>query len=237
MRNFWRIGLVLGLGVLSGRAAANAQVGGAAPNAQVGAADAGPQNGGNLNAGLPHPAKKDAEQNDLKTNKPTPPRRSAFFDRVTAVRKEIVPSPAASGARPGSTSAGSGVKPQSDPLHPQSTQAMQARNRAPDPHVSASSSWHQESEQPARPTAKNAVRSTKNTYYPALRPGRATNSNAAQARRRTRSPFGTMLTPGAGQTNAARNATVGRNATAVPATGQISAPARAPSFSAPAGRR
>ena len=79
MRNFWRIGLVLGLGVLSGRTAANAQVGGAAPNAQVGAADAGAQNGGNLNAGLPHPAKKDAEQKDLKTNKPSPPRAARPF--------------------------------------------------------------------------------------------------------------------------------------------------------------
>jgi len=240
MRGFRRIGLVLGLAALSagtsanaqdGGAAPNAQAGGAAPNAQVGGVAVDAQNGGNLNGGLPDPVEKDAEHKDPRTSKPAPTqgRRSSFFDRVTTVRRDEVPSssPATRVARPGGASAVSGVKPQADPLRPHHAQAMQARIPAADPHVSAGSSWHQESERPASPT-QGAVRSTMNNYYPGMRSGRQPNANAAQVanagRGRTRAPAGLMLMPGASPAHAARS-------------GQPTTPIRAPSSAGPAGRR
>jgi len=223
---------------LSGGTAANAQVGGAAPNAQIGGAAANAQvggaatdvqNGGNLNGGLSGPVEKDAEHKDSKTSKPAPvPQRTeSFFDRVTTVRREAVPSPATRGARPGASPAGSGVKSHADTLRPQNAQAMQARNPAADPHVSAGSSWHQESERPASP-ARGTVRSTTHNYYPGMRAARQPNANAAHVanagRGRTRAPAGLMPMAGASQAHAARN-------------GQLSTPSRGQSFSGPAGRR
>jgi len=227
MRDSWRIGLVLGLAALSGGTAANAQVGGAAADAQVGGAAADARNDGHLNGGLPGSVEKDAEHKDPKTSRPAPaqPRTSSFFDRVTTVRREAVSSssPATRVAPPGGASAFSGVKPQADPLRPHDAQAKQARNPAADPHVSAGSSWHQESERHANPT-RGTLRSTTHNYYPGMRSARQPNANAAQVasagRGRTRAPAGLMPLPGA---NAARN-------------GQLSTPSRSPS-SMPAGRR
>jgi hypothetical protein len=230
---------MLGLAALGGATAAHAQVGGGAPNGQVNGAAADAPNGGDLNGGLGNPGRTDGDQTDLKTSKPMPPqRRTPYFDRVKTVRREVVPLPAPRGAQPGGTSAASGPKPEANPLRPHNAQAMQALKSAVDPHVSASSSWHQES---TRPTpARSAVRSTTNNYYPALRPGRATNSNAAQSanagRGRTRSPFGLLLVPGAGQTNAAGKVNAARNANAA-GNAKMLAPARAPSVSIPARRR
>jgi len=213
MRDSWRIGLVLGLAALSGGTAANAQSGGAAPNAQVGGAAAQAQNGGNLNGGLSGPVEKDAEHKDSTTSKPAPAQRrtGSFFDRVTTVRQEAVPS--------SPPAAVSGVKSQTDPLRPRNAQAMQTRKPSADPHVSAGSSWHQESERPASPT-RGTVRSTTHNYFPGMRLPRQPNANAAPVasagRGRTRVP--------AGQAQAARN-------------GQRSTPSRGQSSSGPAGRR
>ena len=213
MRYGWRIRAVLGLAVLFGGTAANAQGGGAVAGAQVGGSSKGSVSSDS--------GQEDETADDPKATTPAPPPRSRVptFNRVTSTRRETVPaSPQA--ARSGAKSPGTGRAAQSDPGRPYTSQALQARARAAKAQVPAGSTGQPGPRRRAIPPPP-AIESTTRNYYPGMKPGQQLNANTAQVKRGGQRLTGAAATvvPGmSGGTSAGRVvARPGPNATQKPA--------------------
>src|SRR5262245_50445452 len=91
MRNSWQIGVMLGLALLGGQAAAYAQDGGTSSSAQ----DAGSSTSGTSDPAQPSDSPDDPE--DSAPSPPRPPqRRTPYYNRMTTTRRSVVAAPSAS---------------------------------------------------------------------------------------------------------------------------------------------
>jgi hypothetical protein len=204
MRNYWRIGLVLGLAILVSQSAAHAQVGGTSSGAQASGATVSPAVAADANRGLYDPAQGDNPLVNPSATKEAPPRSSrvSSFNRVTTGRSEVVsvPSPARRAVAPGGTSAAATGSSRA--------RSMQAQAKGAKDRIPASSSWNEGTQRPNPPPA--TVRSSAHNYYPGMRPGQAPNANTPQAarsgQRRTGMMAGGLLGLGANTAKAARPA-------------------------------
>ena len=187
MRNYWRLGLVLGLAISVGQSAANAQVGGTSSGAQASGVTVSPAAGADANRGLYDPAQGGNALTNPSTTTVAPPRPSRVspFNRVTTSGSAVVsvPSPARRAAAPGGTSAAA--------TGSYRARAMQAQAKGVKDRIPASSSWNEGTQRPTSPPPAT-VRSTTHNYYPGMRPGLAPNVNTPQAARSGQSRTGMM---------------------------------------------
>ena len=205
MRNYWRLGLVLGLAISVSQSAANAQVGGTSSGAQASGATVSPAPAADANRGLYDPAQGDNPLVNPSATKVAPPRPSRVspFNRVTTGGSAVVsvPSPARRAAAPVGTSAAATGSSRA--------RAMQAQAKGAKDRIPASSSWNEVTQRPSSPPPAT-VRSTAHNYYPGMRPGLAPNANTPQAarsgQRRTGMMAGGLLGLGANTAKVARPA-------------------------------
>jgi hypothetical protein len=187
MRNYGRLGLVLGLAISVSQSAAHAQVGGTSSGAQASGATVNPAPAGDTNGGLYDPTQGDNALTNPSTTTVAPPRPSRVysFNRVTTGGSAVVsvPSPARRAAAPGGTSAAA--------IGSSRARAMQAQAKGAKDRIPASSSWNEGAQRPTSPPPAT-VRSTTHNYYPGMRPGLAPNVNTPQAARSGQSRTGMM---------------------------------------------
>ena len=178
MRNYGRLGLVLGLAISVSQSAAHAQVGGTSSGAQASGATANPAPAGDTNGGLYDPTQGDNALTNPSTTTVAPPRPSRVspFNRVTTGGSAVVsaPSPARRATAPAGTSAAATGSSRA--------RAMQAQAKGAKDRIPASSSWNACRPCP-RVSAPRPARRTRRARFPGRRRRGSFKSWRSAARR------------------------------------------------------